>query len=142
MPKHPVLEPIKEPVKTKEDIEESRLVILRNEKNRLEKEIDILKIKYDNQQRLFQEQANGFKERFRVDLDKIEKGLKDNKEKETKLLKTQSEVNELKAKFEVDMQSQKDLLLRKEVELDEAKDEVKKTRAELLARLEKSKKEN
>lgn len=113
--------------KTKIQMEEERLIQIRNERQRLEKEIDILRVRYDERQRLLQEQSKSFVEKQRVDQDLIVKQIHDNKMLQERLLKTQSEVNQLRARIEKDAETQKRILLEKEVELDkriqEAKDE-------------------
>lgn len=126
---------IEEPPKSKLSQEEERLVYLKNERLRLEKEIDILRIRYDDRQRMFQEQERQFQQKVRVDQDLITKQLVDNKSKSDKLDKTQSEVNQMRAKVEESAKKQREILLRKEVELDKALDGIKKERAELAKNL-------
>lgn len=129
-----------EAVRNEEETLTDRVVQLRNEKTRLEKEIDLLRIRYEDRQHSFKKQADEFVSHQRADTDKINRQLVDNKAKEDRLNKTQSEVNQIRAQIEKDVQVQKDLLLRKEVELDQKLDEVKKIKADLAERLASAKK--
>lgn len=121
--------------KSKLTQEEERLVQLRNEKTRLEKEIDILKIRYEDRQIMFQTQERSFRDKVRVDEDAIARQLADNKAKSDKLDRTQSEVNQLKAQMEESLRKQRDLLLKKEVELDQDLEKVRNERAEIAKRI-------
>lgn len=122
--------------------ESTKLINLNNEKSRLEKEIDVLKIRYNDQLHAFEKLGREFKEKQRVDIDNINRQLVENKARELKLQKTQSEVNALKAQIEEQAENQKNLLLKKEVELDRLTTEVKAQREELAARLAKIKQED
>lgn len=117
------------------EFEENRLTILRNEKTRLEREIDILKIRYEDRKNELERLLREFQETKRVDNDKIARQLFDNKTREDKLQKTQMEVNQLRSQIEQDAIKQKDLLLRKEVDLDRLIEETKQQKAELAKRL-------
>lgn len=120
---------------SKIEFEENRLVILRNEKNRLEREIDILKIRHEDRKVELERLLRDFQSSKRVDNDTIARQLLDNKAREDKLQKTQMEVNLLRVQIEQDANKQKDLLLRKEVELDRLIEETKQQKAELAKRL-------
>lgn len=130
-------EPIAEEEKprTTLETEADRLLVMRHEKTRLEKEIDILMLRYQERQRLLEEQGRAASERTRVDQDRIVQQLTDNKRFEERLLKTQSEVNQLRAKIEADAVKQKNILLEKEVQLDASLADVQALKAQLAQRL-------
>lgn len=135
MKRSEMMSDIEEPVKSKLTQEEEKLIQLGNEKIRLEKEIDILRIRYEDHQRLFSIQERDYQKKIQVDQDLIIKQLAENKMKHERLERTQSEVNQMRATIEKSALEQKDLLLRKEVELDEALNKVKEERAELAKRI-------